>query len=76
PRSVAEARRRGIEMHAHAARQVRKSDFERFDLIIGMTAGHCTALRRLAPAGTAGKIHLFTEYADNIEGDVPDPWYG
>jgi len=76
PRSVAEARRRGIEMHPHCARQVRKSDFDRFDLIIGMTAQHCAALRRLAPAGTEDKIHLFTEYAEGIEGDVPDPWYG
>ncbi|MGJ7501373.1 low molecular weight protein-tyrosine-phosphatase [Variovorax sp. ZT5P49] len=75
-RSVAEAKRRGIEMHVHSARQVRKADFERFDLIIGMTAQHCAALRRLAPAGTASKIHLFTEFAAGIEGDVPDPWYG
>lgn len=76
PRSVAEAKRRGIEMHAHVARQVKKSDFERFDLIIGMTARHCAALRGLAPSGTAGKVHLFTEYAEGIDGDVPDPWYG
>lgn len=75
-RSVAEARRRGIEMHAHRARQVRGADFERFDLIVGMTGQHCAALRRLAPPGTAGKVRLFTEFADGIEGDVPDPWYG
>ncbi|MDM0005285.1 low molecular weight protein-tyrosine-phosphatase [Variovorax sp. J22G73] len=78
-RSVAEAKRRGIQMHAHAARQVRKADFAHFDMLIGMTAQHCAALRRLAPAGTAGtadKVHLFTEFADGIEGDVPDPWYG
>ena len=75
-RSVAEARRRGIEMHAHAARQVKKADFERFDLLIGMTAQHCAALRRLAPAGMADKVRLFTDFADGIEGDVPDPWYG
>ncbi|SCX57638.1 low molecular weight protein-tyrosine-phosphatase [Variovorax sp. EL159] len=76
PRSVAEARRRGIEMHAHRARQVRTDDFARFDLIVGMTTHHCAALRRLAPTGTAGKVHMFTEFADGIEGDVPDPWYG
>ncbi|RQO55454.1 protein-tyrosine-phosphatase [Variovorax sp. KBW07] len=76
PRSVAEARRRGIEMHAHRARQVRSADFERFDLIVGMTRQHCAALRRLAPQGADGKVHLFTEFADGIEGDVPDPWYG
>jgi protein-tyrosine phosphatase len=76
PRSVAEARRRGIEMPAHRARQVRAADFEGFDWIVGMTAHHCAALRRLAPAGTAHKVHLFTEFAEGIAGDVPDPWYG
>jgi protein-tyrosine phosphatase len=76
PRSVAEARRRGIEMPAHRARQVRAADFEGFDWIVGMTEHHCAALRRLAPAGTAHKVHLFTEFAEGIEGDVPDPWYG
>ncbi|MCR6477336.1 low molecular weight phosphotyrosine protein phosphatase [Variovorax sp. ZS18.2.2] len=76
PRSIAEARRRGIEMPAHRARQVRAGDFERFDWIVGMTAQHCAALRRLAPAGTAHKVHLLTEFSEDDEGDVPDPWYG
>ena len=76
PRSVAEAHRRGIEMHAHRARQVRSSDFERFDWVVGMTAQHCAALRRLAPAGTAHKVHLLTDFSEDDEGDVPDPWYG
>ena len=76
PRSIAEARRRGIEMPAHCARQVRAGDFERFDWIVGMTAQHCAALRRLAPAGTAHKVHLLTDFSEDEEGDVPDPWYG
>ncbi|QSI32623.1 low molecular weight phosphotyrosine protein phosphatase [Variovorax sp. RKNM96] len=76
PRSIAEARRRGIEMPAHCARQVRAGDFEHFDWIVGMTAQHCAALRRLAPAGTAHKVRLLTDFSENDEGDVPDPWYG
>ncbi|MET3496376.1 low molecular weight protein-tyrosine-phosphatase [Variovorax boronicumulans] len=75
-RSVAEVRRRGIEMPAHAARQVRVSDFQRFDWIVGMTAQHCASLRRLAPAGTAHKVHMLTAFSQGDEGDVPDPWYG
>lgn len=75
-RAVAEARRRGIEMHAHCARQVRTADFARFDWIVGMTAQHCAALRRLAPAGMAHKVHRLTDFAAGDEGDVPDPWYG
>jgi len=76
PRAVAEARRRGIEMHAHCARQVRADDFERFDWIVGMTAHHGAALRRLAPSGTAGRVYLLTDFVDGLSGDVPDPWYG
>ena len=76
PRSITEARRRGIEMPTHCARQVRAGDFERFDWIVGMTAQHCAALRRLAPAGTAHKVHLLTDFSEDDAGDVPDPWYG
>ncbi len=75
-RSAAEAARRGIAMPAHRARQVRAEDFQRFDWLIGMTAQHVAALRRLAPAGAPGQIALMADFADDLHGDIPDPWYG
>lgn len=75
-RALAELQRRGVAMPAHRARQVTAEDFRRFDLLLGMTAAHVQALRRLAPA-QASKIDRLMGYA-HAHGaiDVPDPWYG
>jgi protein-tyrosine phosphatase len=76
PRSIAEARRRGIQMHAHCARQVRSERLR----ALRLDRRHDSApLRRAAPSRTRGhrhKVHMLTEFAEADEGDVPDPWYG
>lgn len=76
-RAAAELQRRGVAVHTHCARQVRRDDFARFDWIIGMTQDHCAALHRLAPADGQARIALMLDFAAGAEGqDVPDPWYG
>ncbi len=76
-RAAAELRRRGVPMHAHCARQVRREDFARFDWIVGMTGAHCAALRGLAPPGATDRVLLLMDGVPGHEGeDVPDPWYG
>jgi protein-tyrosine phosphatase len=76
-RAAAELRRRGVPLHAHCARKVRREDFTRFDWIVGMTRAHCAALRRIAPEGCRSRIVLMLDFAAGHEGrDVPDPWYG
>jgi len=76
-RAAAELRRRGVALHTHCARQVRREDFERFDWIVGMTRAHCAALRRIAPAACRARIVLMLDHAPGHQGeDVPDPWYG
>lgn len=72
------ARRRGLELD-HICRQVRQSDFDNFDLIIGMDASNIANLRRLAPTPEAErKIHSMGEWI-GIGGShydhVPDPYY-
>ena len=69
-RSTAAAARRGITLEG-AARQVRPADFEDFDLILAMDSANLRELRRMAPAGTEGKVRLLCG-----EDDVPDPYYG
>src|SRR3954451_20060757 len=51
-RSTEAARGRGITLEG-AARQVRPSDFERFDLIVAMDASNRRDLERLAPDAAA-----------------------
>jgi len=71
------ARRRGYEL-THICRQVRESDFDNFDLIIGMDDNNISTLRRMAPTPEAeAKVtpmaHFVTKamrcYA------IPDPYY-
>ena len=71
------AAKRGYEL-THIARQVRPSDFDRFDLILVMDQQN---LREIRPFNRAGdkmhKVKLFCEFAKGREEtEVPDPYYG
>ena len=68
-RATEAARRRGIELSG-AARQVRRSDFASYDLILAMDRQNLRDLQRLAPPGTEDKARLLADV------DVPDPYYG
>ncbi|MDO9416559.1 low molecular weight protein-tyrosine-phosphatase [Pararhizobium sp.] len=76
PRSIAVAKRNGIDISAQRGRKVVPEDFERFDLILGMDRNNVATLQALAPAGAQPKIHLFSMAAMGQPTDVPDPYYG
>jgi protein-tyrosine phosphatase len=65
------AKSRGYDLSAQRARQVRREDFEEFDLILAMDRGHLRELERIAPRGSRAKVLLFVAGRD-----VPDPYYG
>lgn len=71
------ARRRGYEL-THHARQVKESDFDNFDLIIGMDSSNIADLRELAPTPEAeAKIVPMSQFftmATRYD-YVPDPYY-
>lgn len=71
------ARRRGLEL-THRARQVRESDFDDFDMIIGMDDANVSHLRHMAPTPEAeAKVHAMSEFFDRSAryDYVPDPYY-
>ena len=77
-RAAAEAARRGIPMRG-TARQFRRGDFGRYDLVLAMDEDNARALRRLAPDDAArGKVRLLRSFDPAARGDlsVPDPYYG
>lgn len=77
PRMRAHARRRGIEL-THRCRQVKESDFEHFDLIIGMDHSNISNLMRLAPTpADQAKVVPMAEFFDTCtyRDHVPDPYY-
>jgi low molecular weight protein-tyrosine phosphatase len=80
PRASAAALEAGYEL-AGKARQVRGSDFERFDLILAMDRFNASELHGMAPGGVgADKVHLLREFDPGSAGewnlDVPDPYEG
>ena len=54
----------GIGCEGKTARQMRRSDYERFDY----------DMRRICLGDPEGKIHLLMDFTDR-PGDVADPWY-
>ena len=76
-RATAAAARRGIVLDG-AARQVRPSDFEEYDLLLAADRENLAVLRHIAPVGTQDKIRLLRSYDPEAHGDldVPDPYYG
>ena len=77
PQAQRAAQARGYRLPPHRARQVTAADFTTFDLVLGMTAAHGQALRRLRPRDATATVRLLMEYApDAGVRDIPDPWYG
>lgn len=72
------ARMRGLDL-THRSRQVRESDFDRFDLIVAMDNSNYDNLRRMSPTPEAeAKVVKMADYfSQHPWADcVPDPYYG
>mgnify|MGYP001771398378 len=64
----------GISCGGHAARQLRNSDYEEYDLLIGMDQANLRNMYRICGGDFNDKMHLLMEYASCPEQDVADPW--
>ena len=64
----------GIGCQGHSARQMRREDYNRYDLLIGMDQANLRNMRRICGGDPEGKIHLLMEYAGSGR-EVADPWY-
>ena len=65
----------GISCGGHAARQLRNSDYEEYDLLIGMDKANLRNMYRICGGDFNDKMHLLMEYAGHPEQEVADPWY-
>ena len=65
----------GIGCAGKTARQMRREDYGRFDLIIGMDANNLRGIRRICGGDSEGKIRLLLDYAGRPGQQVADPWY-
>ena len=76
-RAIAEARRHGIDLTGHRARQVTEEDFLRFGHIYALDQRNLRDLSAIAPRRPLAKVALLMDIVPGREGTaVLDPWYG
>lgn len=64
----------GIVPAGKYAEQLKRSDYDRYDLIIGMDSGNIRSILRITGADSKNKIHKLLSFAGS-DRDIADPWY-
>jgi len=76
PRAQAAADRRGYDLSALRAREVKTADFEAFDLILAMDFNNLDRLQTICPSIHEAKLGMLMGYAREFKTPiVPDPYY-
>ncbi len=77
PRSIAVAKKNGIDISAQRCRQFRTQDFDDFDYIFAMDRENLANLQRMARhQQDLDKISLLLQDSGTGLEEVPDPYYG
>ena len=74
PPAKAELAKHGLSCEGKRAVQLKKSDYEKYDLFIGMDSMNIRNMHRILGGDPENKIRKLMEYTDR-GGDVSDPWY-
>lgn len=74
PPAKAELAKHGISCEGKRAIQLKKEDYNKYDLLIGMDFANIRNMHRILGGDPDGKIKLLLEYA-GISKEVADPWY-
>lgn len=74
PPAKAELARHGIACNGKRAVQLQKSDYDQYDLFIGMDSANLRNMHHILGGDPNGKIRKLMNYTDR-GGDVADPWY-
>ena len=64
----------GIDCAGHVARQLRKKDYEYYDLLVGMDRANLRNMLRICGGDPEGKLSLLLDHTAR-SGEVADPWY-
>ena len=72
--------KRVLESHSipcggHRARQIRRSDYDHYDFLIGTDHANIRNMERMYGGDPEGKITQLLDYAGRIGQEVADPWY-
>jgi len=74
PPAKAELKRHGISCEGKYAVQLKREDYDKYDLFVGMDSANIRNMHRILGGDPEGKIHKLLSFA-GIDRDVADPWY-
>lgn len=74
PPARAELKKHGIDCGGKRAVQLKREDYENYDLFIGMDSNNIRNMHRIFGEDRENKIRKLMDYT-NQGGDVADPWY-
>ena len=74
PPARAELNRHGIACDGKRAVQLKRSDYDNYDLFIGMDSANIRNMLRIFGGDPDGKVARLLSYAGS-ERDISDPWY-
>lgn len=67
-------REHGISAAGKTAVQMKRSDYDKYDYLIGMDDWNIRNMLRITGGDPEGKVHKLLEFAGR-DGDIADPWY-
>lgn len=74
PPMAQELRRHGLDCSGKRAVKLKKEDYDKYDLFIGMDSANIRNMNRIFGSDPQSKIRKLMEYTSR-GGDVADPWY-
>ena len=74
PSAVRKLRERGVPVLNHYATSLRSSDYEDYDLFLGMEDRNVASMKRILGGDKDGKVMRLLDFADNPR-DIADPWW-
>ena len=74
PPARAELAKHGLSCDGKYAVQLCKSDYDEYDLFVGMDDKNIRNMHRIFNTDPEGKVHKLMDYTER-GGDVADPWY-
>ena len=74
PPAKRELAKHGISCEGKRAVQLKKTDYDKYDYLIGMEERNRRNMLRILGSDQEGKVSLLLDYAGS-HGNIADPWY-
>lgn len=77
PRSIAEAKKHGIDISGQRSRKLVLADLSHYDYLFAMDQQNLEGIERLRRPSSTATVKLFLDEAPDLGvAEVPDPYYG